>query len=174
MISQFHALKTTLLLQKGLAVERWSRGLSVMLEKIFGCTLVNKLRAILLMEADFNFANKTIFGNRMLDNVRKHNLMPDEIFSEKGRTADDGALSKILFYDIVRQLRIPAAIASVDAAQCYDSIAYAVASMVSQSFGVPEEATGSILTTIQEMKYFLRTTYDDSDDYTGSTADVKF
>jgi len=33
-----------------------------MLEKIAGIALVNKLRAILLMEADYNFHNKFLFG----------------------------------------------------------------------------------------------------------------
>ena len=78
-------------------------GLSVMLEKMFGCTLVSKLRAILLMEADFNFTKKMVYGVRMMNNVREHRMMPEEIYSEKGRTADDGSLAKALFYDIVRQ-----------------------------------------------------------------------
>ncbi len=43
-----------------------------MLEKIYGCTLVSKLCAILLMEADFNFSNKLAYGVRIMDNVRKH------------------------------------------------------------------------------------------------------
>jgi hypothetical protein len=47
-----------------------------MLEKIFGCRLVSKLRSILLMEADFNAANKIIFGNQLLENARTYNLMP--------------------------------------------------------------------------------------------------
>ena len=54
LISYFHALKTTLALRRGITIARWSRSLSVMLEKMFGCTLVAKLRAILLMETDFN------------------------------------------------------------------------------------------------------------------------
>jgi hypothetical protein len=29
-----------------------------MLQKLFGCSLITKLRSILLMEADFNSANK--------------------------------------------------------------------------------------------------------------------
>ena len=62
LISHFHALKTSLALKRGIALTRWSRGLSVMLEKMFGCTPISKLRAILLMEADFNFANKMIYG----------------------------------------------------------------------------------------------------------------
>jgi len=111
-----------------------------MLEKMFGCTLVKKLRSILLMEADFNYANKEIYGNRMLYNVRKYGYMAEEIFSEKGRMADDGSLAKVLFYDIIRQKRIPAGLSSVDAAQCYDRIAHAIASLVFQAFGVPEEA----------------------------------
>ena len=65
--------------------------------------------------------------------------------------ADDGTLSKTLFYDIVRVLRVPAAISSVDAANCYDSIAHAIASMVFQSFGVPEEGVQSMLVAIEEI-----------------------
>jgi hypothetical protein len=64
-------------------MERWSKGLSVMLEKMFGIRLVSKLRSILLMEADFNDMNKEVYGVRMLDNVRRYNLILDEIFSKK-------------------------------------------------------------------------------------------
>ncbi len=59
-ISHFHALRVLLALKKGIALERWSNGLSVMLEKMFGVHLVSKLRAILLMEADFNAMNKEV------------------------------------------------------------------------------------------------------------------
>jgi len=98
-ISDFHALKVSLALVHGIAIGRWSKCLCVMLEKIMGVKLINKLRAILLMEADFNAANKIVFGERMLDNARKYKLMPEEIFSKKNRMADDGALAKKLFYD---------------------------------------------------------------------------
>ena len=64
---------------------------------------MSKLRAILLMEADFNAANKILYCNWMLANIRKYNLMPEDIFSERNRMVDDGGLSKILFYDIVSQ-----------------------------------------------------------------------
>ena len=173
-ISHLHALKTTLALRRGVALDRWSRGLSIMLEKMFGCTLISKLRAILLMEADFNFSNKLVYGVRMMDNVRKHNLMPEEIYSEKGKTADDGSLAKVLFYDILRQTRVAAGLGSIDAANCYDSIAHAIASLVFQAFGVPEAAIESMLTAIEEMKYFLRTAYGDSKDFAGSSIEVKF
>ena len=47
----------------------------VMLEKELGIKLITKLRAILLMEADFNFGNKHIYGVKMLETARKHDLM---------------------------------------------------------------------------------------------------
>ena len=93
---------------------RWESGLSVMLENIFGKRLVLKLRSVLLMEANFNAANKIIFRERMLQNTRKYRLRPDLIFRQRNRMADNGALTKVLFYDIAQQLMIVTAIASVN------------------------------------------------------------
>ena len=47
-----------------------------MLEKIAGVVLVTKRRAILLMEADFNFHNKLIFGKQMMDLAPRHGIVP--------------------------------------------------------------------------------------------------
>ncbi len=82
----------TVTLAHAIQLERWSRGISVMLEKTLGVTLVSKLRAILLMEADFNATNKIVFGDRMMKHVRKHNQMPEEIFSKKNWMADNGTM----------------------------------------------------------------------------------
>jgi hypothetical protein len=76
-----------------------------MLEKIFRCSLITKLRLILLMEADFNATNKTIHGIRMLTNACRYRLMPEEVFSEWNHLTNDGTLSKIIIFDIARQLR---------------------------------------------------------------------
>ena len=173
-IAYCHALLASIAIRKGYSPDRWERALSCMLEKIPGCSMVEKMRAILLMEADFNFTNKVIYGVRMLDNVRRHGLMPEEIFSEKGRTAEDGALAKTLFYDLVRQFRLSAAISSVDATSCYDSIAHAIASLVFQTFGVPTSAIKTMLGAIQNMKYFLRTAFGDSKNFANATIEVKY
>ena len=172
-IAFLQSLFATLILKRGIVLERWSNGLSVMLEKIFGCSLITKLRSILLMEADFNATNKIIYGIRMLNNVRKYKLMPEEVFSERNRLADDGTLSKVLFYDIVRACRRPAGLASVDADNCYDRIAHPMLSMILQAFGVPANAVKSMLSTIQDMKFFLRTGYGDSKSYVGGHGDAE-
>jgi hypothetical protein len=44
--------------------------------------------------------------------------------------AEDSTLCKTLFYDIMKQMHVPAAIASVDASNCYNRIAHAMASMI--------------------------------------------
>ena len=82
-ISNYHAVKTSLALMRGisLSLSRWQRGLACMLEKKAGSRLVTKLRSILLLEADLNKANKIIYGDRMMKNIRRYNLMPEEIFS---------------------------------------------------------------------------------------------
>ena len=47
-------------------LSRWKRGVSIMLEKKKNQILVSKLRAILLLEADFNVANKIIFNTYLI------------------------------------------------------------------------------------------------------------
>ena len=109
----------------------------------------------------------------MLEEARKYKLVPEEIFSEQNRTANDGGLAKTLFYNIAHQLRIPAAIALVDASNCYDCIAHAMALLIFQSFGIEDTAVLAMLETTQEKKFFLRMAFGDSREFAGSTVEVK-
>ena len=61
----------------------------------------------------------------------------------------------------------------VDAANCYDIVAHAIVFLVFQAYGVPEEAVQSMLSTIEEMKYYSRTAYRDSNNYRGHKVSVK-
>jgi hypothetical protein len=107
------------------------------------------------MEADFNAMNKeVVYSIWMLDNARQYKLFPEEIFSEHNCIADNGGLAKTLFYNITCQMRTPAAIASVDASNCYDWISHAMASLIFQSFGVESTAVSAMLETIQEIIFF--------------------
>ncbi len=84
----------------------------------------------------------------MLHNMRKYRLVPEEVYSERNQLVDDGPLSKILFYDIVRQLWRFAGLEFVGANNRYNRIAHPMASMVFQSFSIPTPAIESILTII--------------------------
>ena len=105
-----------------------------MLEKKPGVTLIETLLAILLMEAESNASYKEIFVNRMLNVMRSHGFMQEEIYSEKGMTADEYSLEKVILYDIVLQQKTSAALSSIDAANSYNSISNAIASLVLQAF----------------------------------------
>jgi hypothetical protein len=52
-----------------------------MLEKTAGDHHPDKLQAIALMEAYFNFANKLFLGKRMMDSAESHEKIPEEIFA---------------------------------------------------------------------------------------------
>ncbi len=45
-VSYLQALQATLIVKREIVLERWLNGLTVMLEKIFGCLLITKLRSI--------------------------------------------------------------------------------------------------------------------------------
>ena len=89
----------------------------MLLEKLAGICLKEKLRYIQLYGADFNFFRQFIFGQEAMKLLTKQELLPEEHFSKKDSTAEDAKFDKILRNDLSRQLRTPMSILSVDAAQ---------------------------------------------------------
>jgi len=163
--ARFFAQKLSFIARSGWAPSRWGFGLTVLLEKIAGLALVNKLRAILLFEADSNMFNSFIFADRALALAREHDLIPMEQYAEKQSDGQDGAWLKRLFGDVSRQSRVPIGIVSADAESCYDRIAHVFTSLVFQAVGVPLSALSVMLSSIQTMKFHLRTGLGESKDY---------
>ena len=172
-LSEVLAKKLTLITSTGATPERWASGLTVILEKVAGIALITKMRAILLMEADFNFHNSLIFGKRMLDLARDMGMVPDELFQDKGRTSEDALLQQVLVHDLARQWRRPLLVASVDASQCYDRIAHCVAALTLRAFKVRNSSVLTMLTPIQEMQFYLRTGFGESKTPFGGKEHVK-
>jgi hypothetical protein len=54
MLSAMHAAYLTACVQRGIPLAHWGIGLTVLLEKIVDNNFIHKLRAICLLEADFN------------------------------------------------------------------------------------------------------------------------
>ncbi len=54
-----------------------------------------RLRSILLMEADLNMTNKIIYRNCMLQVLRDHQLIQEEIYSKQNQLADNRTLVKV-------------------------------------------------------------------------------
>ena len=106
----------------GYSPNRWQKGLNVMMEKKPGENRVDKMRTILLYEADYNHDNKHM-ARSFMRNAEKYNLIaPEHYGSRKYHNAQDQALNKVLLFDILRQTRQRAALNSVDLQSCYDRI----------------------------------------------------
>ena len=74
---------------------------------------------------------------------------------------------------MIWQTRLPTGIASVDTDGCFDRIAHPIASLIFQALGVNSQASEALLTTIQEIKFFLRTAYGDSKNFVNSKIELK-
>jgi hypothetical protein len=79
--SEVLACQLTVIARSSVPPENWSVGLQVMLEKIAGVCLVEKLRAIQLYEADFNCYNQFVFGRTAMQTLTKSGYIPEELFS---------------------------------------------------------------------------------------------
>jgi hypothetical protein len=97
-LATIHAKMTEISFRTGSPLNRWTSGLSVMLEKIPGNISHDKLRAILLMEADFNFGNALLFGKRTVEAAVKHGVMSKEIFSRKNHCSIDTSMCRLMFF----------------------------------------------------------------------------
>jgi hypothetical protein len=78
MVTNFLSRKIMLIARGGCPPERWGHGLQVLLEKMAGVPLVNKLRAILLMEANFNYMNRWVFGYQAINKMYALGYIPGD------------------------------------------------------------------------------------------------
>ena len=92
-----------------------------MLEKSGGNVNVQKLQAILLLEADFNAMHKMIFNNRLMANIEAANAIPMEIIGgRRSQATTHLALDKKLIADIVNVRKLPTITMCADATNYYD------------------------------------------------------
>ena len=124
---------------------------TVLLENIAGVIFVNKLRAICLFEADFNYWTKLIFAQRMMKKAREEGGIPDEVYSKKGSHFDDATMTKTFFTNSSRIMRHPATITEADLGECYDRMAHPPKSIAMQSWGGPKSAVRVVLTALRLM-----------------------
>jgi hypothetical protein len=172
-LSKIHSIKATLCLRLGYALRRWIKGLQVMLQKIKGNFSVEKLRAILLIEADYNWITKEMIGRRLIGNATRFQAIQSENFGGvKGSSSIDLGACRLLFWDTLRQRRCAGGVASVDASNCYDRVVHNVAALAARRWGMPSSVMVCILSTISRMCFFLRTFHGvSSQSYGGNESD---
>lgn len=153
--------------RSGVHPTRWGTALQVLLEKVAGVCLVDKLRSIQLYEADLNWFMKFVFNDQAMATLTASGKLPEEHFSQKESMAEDACLDKTLTMDISRQSRQPMAVLSLDAAQCYDRVHPVMMSLVWLALLNHIPAISIMLTVLQGMKFFTRTGFGDSSAFFG-------
>ena len=147
--------------QTGYSPVRWQNATDVMILKKMGIYDVDKLRTIVLYEADFNHNNKYL-GKIMMNQAMDKKLIAPEQYSTPGRKAIDHALNKRLIFDIARYQKSSLAMTSCDLKSCYDRIVHTPAIMAVERLGIPSEPITSMFKTIESASHITRTAYGDS------------
>ena len=161
-LTNLQVRKLNLVMRRGVPLERWLHGLTVLLEKVAGKIDIDKLRAICLYEADFNWILKLIFSKRMMANARQQDLLQDEIFAVSGSGSVPAVVCGVIWTDIARNSNRSMAVNSVDLGQCFDAIDHSMASLSMQAFGVPSHIVNMGLEVLQTMKFWLRSAFGES------------
>ncbi len=158
----FNATMANIPMLTGYSPCRWRDGLNVMLEKTPCNFNVEKLRIILLFEADFNANNKWL-GRAIMFNAETLDLLADEQYGScRQKAAVLQCLNKGLFYDLLQQWKKPVVLCLNDAKSCYDRITLLAAALCLCRLGVLINAVQSMTKMIHGMNHHIRTMYGDS------------
>ena len=109
---------------------RRKRGVSVMLENSPGNYKVEKLRAFLQLEADFNALHKINFNGRLMTSLKDSSSISQEIMLGIMSQEDAYlAFSKELIVDVSNTIKLHAAMIDAYATNCYSQVAHPYASL---------------------------------------------
>ncbi len=123
---------------------------------------VEKLRIILLFEADFNSNNKWLGCAVMLNTEQFNLLAPEQYGSRKKKSAIAQCLNKLLFYDIICFRWQPAALCSNNAKSCYGRIVLLVVALCLCRLGASHLSVFSMISTLHQMEHSICTMFGDS------------
>jgi hypothetical protein len=90
-----------------------------------------------------------------MQTLTSSSYIPEELFSQKGSTAEDAKFDKTLMADLLRQARHPMMIVLADAAYCYNRVNHVIMLLVwlvLTNGNIP--AIVASLICLQTMKFF--------------------
>ena len=121
----------------GYSLRRWRHGVDVELQKDPQNWNIERLRTIVLIEADHNMNNK-LLGRRAMEHAEQHQaIAPEQHGSRKRLSSMQASVNNRIMYDLMRQHRHGGILCSNDAKSCYDRIVHSVLSLSLQRLGVP-------------------------------------
>ena len=132
-----------------------------MLLKKEGNHAIDKLRTIVLYEADYNMRNK-VAGRQAMTNALHLDAIASEQYSRPQRSAIDHAINRQLVFDHCASRHLPYSLCSCDLQGCYDRIVHSAAILALRRVGVPAARLRTMFGTIQAAIHKVRTVYGDS------------
>ena len=155
----------------GHPLQRWRQSLNVELEKRSGERRLDKLRTIHLLKACFQQGTKTLLGQGVMKNARKHRQIPESQYATKKKKGTEAVLVKRLYYDLLRIMKIPGAVIANDAKGCYDRMSLAIGSLCLRRLGTPLNILSALFITVINMRHYVRSGLGDSTSYYTSERD---
>jgi hypothetical protein len=164
-----------LALTRGIALDRWTKSVTVMIEKIDSFPVITKLRIIHLFEADYNLILKLLWGKRLMAHANRHQLINAQQYARKRSTALQPAMLRELVFDVCRQTKKDVSIGDLDATACFDRIIVCLAMLAARRWGMPTSAVATHAEALQFMKYFVKTAFGISEaNYVGTVFEPLF
>ena len=157
-----HYTMAMLPMHLGFSPSRWQQGTDVMLLKAPEVYFLDKLRTIVLYEADFNQENKRLGRDAMTAALQQKKIAAEQ-YSRPGRSAQDNALGKRLVFDHYRFLKLPFGMCACDLKSCYDRVVHTAASLALRRIGVPLARLECMFSTIQNLIHRVRTAFGTSE-----------
>jgi hypothetical protein len=137
-LARIYALMCSLPLKHGFSPSRWGSCLDAILEKTPGQPRLEKLRIIMLYEADFNFVLKLIWGKRLVRNAEYHKVLGTSNHgSRPGQQCADALMEKLLVCEFARLTRTLVITVDNDAKSCYDWIIKTLSMVACIAVGLP-------------------------------------
>ncbi len=154
----------------GYSPQWWRQGTNFLLEKKPGNWWVDKLRMILLYEADLNFLKNKKLGWDAIRQAEQYiQVTPEQYWNRCGgqHQAIRQVLNRWLTFDIIWQRKILVIMCSSNMKSCYNHILQPVASLCLHCMGVLEAAVVCTFTSIQLLQHHVCTAYGNSNEYFG-------
>ena len=144
--------------QHNIILHRWKNTATTLIEKDEGTPYIHRMRAIHIIEAEVQFLAKNFYITKLMRHAEKQNLITDEQRGGRSnRQAQSAVINKVLYYNLSRQMLMPAAFMDDDARACYDRIVTSLNSLEYRKWGAPYQLSKFTNTFIKNQTYSIRT-----------------
>ena len=147
-------------IQHNIILRRWRNTVTTLIEKELGSPYIHRMHVINIIEAEVQFIAKNFYITKLMRHAEKQNLITDEQYGGRSRRqAQSAVINKVLYYNLSRQMLMPAAFIDDDARACYDRIVTSLNSLECRKWDAPHKLSKFNNTFIENQTYSIRTAH---------------